>query len=125
NAWLNQQEYSYVLQGKDLADYYKVQVSANFKLPDSHSLVTVDDNIHQYYFLSTFQAGGLFAFRQTPFPDEAKKVINRFAGVFNLTYKRFIDLQKAEAQAREAKIEAALERVRASTMAMQKSEDLS
>ena len=67
----------------------------------------------------------MFAFRQTPFPDEAKKVINRFAGVFNLTYKRFIDLQKAEAQAREAKIEAALERVRASTMAMQKSEDLS
>jgi hypothetical protein len=37
---------------------------------------------------------------------------------------RFLDLQKAEAQAREAQIELALERVRARTMAMQKSDEL-
>ena len=34
--------------------------------------------------------------------------MKRFANVFNLTYNRFLDLQKAEAQTREAKIEAAL-----------------
>src|SRR5678815_4828213 len=39
-------------------------------------------------------------------------------------YTRFLDLQKAEAQAREAEIELALERVRARTMAMQKHDDL-
>jgi uncharacterized membrane protein len=48
----------------------------------------------------------------------------RFAKVFGLVYTRFLDLQKAEAQAREAKIEAALERVRAVAMSMHKSDDL-
>ena len=33
-------------------------------------------------------------------------VLERFAQVFDLTYTRFLDLQKAEAQAREAQIEA-------------------
>ena len=49
----------------------------------------------------------------------------RFAKVFDLTYTRFNDLQKAEAQAREAQIELGLERVRARAMAMQKSDELS
>ncbi len=124
NAWLKQEEYSYELKGKDLTDYYKTQVSARFTLPDSHSLVTNDENLHQYYFLATFQAGGLFAFRETPFSIEAKKVMRRFASVFDLTYKRFTDLQKAEAQAREGKIEVALERVRSSSLAMHKSAEL-
>ena len=51
-------------------------------------------------------------------------VFKRFAKVFEQTYIRFLDLQKSEAQAREAKIEAALERVRARTMAMQRSDEL-
>ena len=124
NAWLKQEEYSYVLHGKDLTDYYQAQAAANFKLPHSQSLITANEDLYQYYFLATFQAGGLFAFRETAFPDEAKKVMKRFAGVFNLTYKRFLDLQKAEAQAREANIEAALERVRSKTMAMHNSQDV-
>ena len=44
--------------------------------------------------------------------------------VFQQTYTRFLDLQKAEAQARESKVQLALERVRAKTMAMQKSEEV-
>src|SRR6185503_10529084 len=77
------------------------------------------------YFNAMFHFGGLFAFRETEFPEEAKSVMKRFAGVFNLTYKRFLDLQKAEAQTRESQIQLALERVRARTMAMQKSDELS
>jgi hypothetical protein len=42
-----------------------------------------------------------------------------------MTYGRFLDLQKAEAQAREAQIQLALERVRAVAMAMHKPEELS
>ena len=58
-------------------------------------------------------------------PNEGMKDLSkRFATVFDLTYTRFIDLQKAEAQAREAQIEAALERVRSRTLAMQKSDEL-
>ena len=44
--------------------------------------------------------------------------------VFEQTYIRFLDLQKAEASARETQIEAALESVRSRSMAMQKSEEL-
>ncbi len=43
----------------------------------------------------------------------------------NKPIRRFLDLQKAEAQAREAQIELGLERVRARAMAMQKSDELS
>lgn len=59
-----------------------------------------------------------------PLNEESYHLLSRFAKVFDLTYTRFLDLQKAEAQAREAEIELALERVRARTMAMQKSEEL-
>jgi hypothetical protein len=55
---------------------------------------------------------------------EAHDIFKRLGKVFEQTYTRFLDLQKAEAQAREAKIETALEKVRSRTMAMQKSAEL-
>jgi len=58
------------------------------------------------------------------FPKENLNILKRAAKVFEQAYIRFLDLQKAEAQAREAQIEAALERVRSRTMAMQKSDEL-
>ena len=58
-----------------------------------------------------------------PMP-EAHDIFIRFAKVFEQTYIRFLDLQKAEEQAREAQIEAALEKVRSRSLAMQKSEEL-
>jgi signal transduction histidine kinase/coenzyme F420-reducing hydrogenase delta subunit len=57
--------------------------------------------------------------------EEEKEILIRFANEFERLYQRFLDLQKAEAQAREAQIQLALERVRATTMAMQKSDELS
>ena len=51
-------------------------------------------------------------------------IFKRFGKVFEQTYTRFLDLQKAESQARESQIQLALERVRARTMAMQKSDEL-
>ena len=56
--------------------------------------------------------------------DEHFDILLRFAKVFDLTYTRFNDLKQAEAQARESQIQLALERVRARTMAMQKSDEL-
>jgi hypothetical protein len=60
----------------------------------------------------------------TPFIDEENAIFKRFANVFEQAYTRFLDLQKAEAQAREAQIEASLERVRSRAMAMQNSDEL-
>ncbi|ASV31814.1 ATP-binding protein [Maribacter cobaltidurans] len=63
-------------------------------------------------------------FSGIPFTAEENAVLMRFGKVFQQTHTRFIDLQKAEAQTREAQIENALEKVRSRTMAMQKSEEL-
>ncbi len=63
-------------------------------------------------------------FSGIPYSDEENNTLMRFGKVFQQTYTRFLDLQKAEAQAREAKIEAALERVRSRTMAMHHSTEL-
>ena len=56
--------------------------------------------------------------------EESKKILNKFSDVFGQKYRRYLDLQKAEAQAREAQIEAALEKIRSVTMAMQKGEEV-
>ena len=56
--------------------------------------------------------------------EEQLGILQRFSKVFEQSYTRFLDLQKAEAQAREAKIEAALEKVRSRSMAMHKSDEL-
>jgi hypothetical protein len=57
-------------------------------------------------------------------PAEDLEILERFAGAFDLAHRRFLDLQKAEAQAREVEIELALEKVRSRTMAMQHSSEL-
>jgi len=71
-----------------------------------------------------FSQGYLVFITYEPVPD-GHDIFKRFAKVFEQTYTRFLDLQKAEAQAREAQIEAALEKVRSRTLAMQKSDELS
>ncbi|HSF54428.1 MAG TPA: hypothetical protein VLA71_11780, partial [Algoriphagus sp.] len=63
-------------------------------------------------------------YRNNPFSDDENEILKRFAKVFDQAYTRFLDLQKAEAQAREAQIEAALEKVRSSSLAMHNSDEL-
>ncbi|MFN1834775.1 ATP-binding protein [Balneola sp. MJW-20] len=57
-------------------------------------------------------------------PEEALQTLIRFAGAFDLAYRRFEDLKRAENQARKAQIEVSLERVRSRTSGMQRSEEL-
>lgn len=56
---------------------------------------------------------------------EAHDIFKRFGKVFEQTFTRFLDLQNAEAQARQAQVEVALERLRARALAMQSSTELS
>ena len=72
-----------------------------------------------------FSRGHISFSSPEPRSKETTYLLERFAGVFDQTYTRFLDLQRSEAQAKEAQIEAALERVRSKTMAMQKSDELS
>ena len=56
--------------------------------------------------------------------EDTKTIVLKMAGAFNQAYQRFLDLQKAEAQTRQAKIETAFEKVRARSLAMQVPEEL-
>ena len=59
-----------------------------------------------------------------PFDEPEVEELKRFADTFSFAYDRFLDLQDKERRAREAEVEAALERVRSQALAMQTSEDL-
>ncbi|MFL5808595.1 MAG: hypothetical protein ACJ749_03685, partial [Flavisolibacter sp.] len=77
-----------------------------------------------YYYFYSIGTGSIGISTFGPISKEKKVLLKRFRNVFNLSYQRYIDIAKAEAQAIEAKIEAALERVRARSMAMHHSSEL-
>ncbi|NBB77329.1 MAG: hypothetical protein GVY02_08115, partial [Bacteroidetes bacterium] len=79
---------------------------------------------HQWNPIARHSNGILSIDLVKPPADNTKEIVTKMAGAFSLAYRRFLDLQKAEAQAREAQIEAALEKVRSRTMAMQSSDEL-
>lgn len=101
---------------------------------DLFELFSVPEEAKEYYFscpglaISTvlLENVGLYIenFSGIPYTDEENATLMRFGTVFQQTYTRFNDLKRAEAQAREAQIEAALERVRSKAMAMYNTNDL-
>jgi hypothetical protein len=117
-----EKSFSYELKDDDLINYFTA-INNHPAYPVQYDIATLPSTIYHNDFY--FSEGTLFAFSVTPLSDENKKICKRFAAVFGQTYRRYLDLQKAESQAREAQIEAALERVRAKAMAMQNSNDVS
>ncbi len=116
---------SIVKDGKELKDHYKYMLT----VPDIQPIFQgiLDNGIAfpkwQKWHAAYFKYGYLLVITTEEYKNEA--VFKRFAKVFEQAYTRFLDLQKAEAQAKEAQIETALERVRSQSMGMQTSKDLS
>lgn len=104
--------YDYMKSLPELKETFQNIVDAGLSLPT-----------YQINHLCKFSKGFLLFITYEPVPD-AHAIFKRFTAVFEQTYTRFLDLQIAEEQAREAQIETALERVRASSMAMHKSKQL-
>ncbi|MEH6779737.1 nuclear transport factor 2 family protein, partial [Maribacter arcticus] len=105
------QHYNYMLSIAEVSPFFQKIMDEGLQLPE-----------RQQWNAAYFSKGYLLIITIEPYPDV--EILKRFAKVFDQTYTRFLDLKKAEEQAREAKIEAALERVRAQSMAMHKSEEL-
>ncbi|MEZ5103941.1 MAG: ATP-binding protein [Draconibacterium sp.] len=63
-------------------------------------------------------------YQNNPFTEEEISIEKRFANVFEQAYIRFIDIQNAETQAREAKKQTSLDRVRGEIASMRSKEDL-
>ena len=120
-------DYVIVNEGKKMAGFLKMLKQY---APGAHQVVTntfkdfKPKDFRSFWTISDF-AGGSLVMTTLTRPDVATHdLLRRFANVFGLAYRRFTDLKRAEAQAREAEIELALERVRARTMAMQSSDEL-
>ncbi|MCA0930863.1 nuclear transport factor 2 family protein [Lutimonas saemankumensis] len=114
-------EYSYYYSKKDVRKYYEA-LNKEPEYPFNANLEALpEQEYHQSYFYSS---GILFAFSENPITKESSGILSRFAAVFGQTYRRYLDLQKAEEQSREAQIELALERVRNRAMTMMNSDEL-
>ncbi|HLO38601.1 MAG TPA: ATP-binding protein [Lacibacter sp.] len=121
-SWRKKNEsYSYELKGEDLLNYYNA-INNYPGYPIRYDITSLPEHIHHNEFY--FPEGVLFSFSLDQLAVEQRKIFKRVAGVFGQTYRRYLDLQKAEAQARQAKIEAAMEKVRSRAMAMQKPHEL-
>jgi hypothetical protein len=94
------------------------------KLPEGECPLPEDYPNGEYITEGYCKYGYLGYSASRPPSDEEKEITRRIANEFGNVYQRFLDLQKAEAQAREAQIENALEKVRSRTMAMQHSNEL-
>ena len=121
-AWKEQLPlHQYVLEGEDLLHYYQMINDApdyKLRLP----IEKLPDREFHYGFV--FEHGFFYAFSRHAFQPELIHITQRFTALFEQTYRRYLDLVKAEEQAHEAEIELALERVRARTMAMHHSDEL-
>ncbi len=106
-------------EGEELNRFREYRKQDN-QFPDP--LLDAAKSVHYYFY--SIGSGGLGLSTYEPLNDDALEIFKRFHNVFTLAYRRFIDIEKAEAQAKEAQIELALERVRARTMAMQSSNEL-
>lgn len=102
------------LTGREVLEYYQ-----HLSLPNQQKY-----NDTEYFYSFFFSQGTLNVVRGQELTGEECDILIRFASTFGLIYTRFLDLQKAEAQAREAQIEASLERVRSKALAMHQSNDL-
>jgi signal transduction histidine kinase len=121
-GWMDKKEsLQYILEGEDKIDYHTaIQNQTNYKIKRDY-FSEYSRIVHTDFY---FKDGCLYVFSKNELSDNSSAVFSRFANVFGQTYRRYLDLQKAEAQAQEAEIEVALERVRSKALAMHNSNDL-
>ncbi len=117
--------YAEEVSGEALANHYRYMLSLpNFKsIAEGFQKAGFALPAYQVNNVVNFSHGNLIFITDQPAPA-AWDIFKRFGKVFEQTYTRFLDLQQAEAQAREAHVQLAMERVRARTMAMQRSDEL-
>ena len=111
-------------KGKVMKAYFKHLMASNSFNPEIEHFML---NCNAFTTTLTFMKNSgiqIIRYNNDAFSDEDNTIVKRFGKVFEQAYIRFLDLQKAEQQAKEAQIENALEKVRSRTMAMQKSEEL-
>jgi ketosteroid isomerase-like protein len=108
------------LKGSKVKEWYSFQKKSTNQFADKYLLNAT--SLNYYWYSLGPMALGVSTYE--PLSKEEQDLVVRFRNVFELSYRRYLDIEKAEAQAREGNIQLALERVRARTMAMQHSNEL-
>jgi signal transduction histidine kinase len=107
------------LKGKELKGWIRyVKEEAKMEVDES------EINGRRLQNFAFFSHGSLLLSTHLPISTDVMKLLQRFAKVFEQTYTRFLDLQRAEAQAREAIKHASVDRVRAEIASMRNTSDL-
>jgi ketosteroid isomerase-like protein len=125
-GWHERQlKWQYILEGENKikTDDFLFKETELSLLPDF--VITGMRSPERVYLNASFNNfGNLTLASLEPLCSEHFDILLRFAKVFDLTYTRFNDLKQAETQAKDARIEAALERTRTQSMIMQHSNEL-
>lgn len=108
------------IKGDEVKDWIEYQKTTNVFID---KYLETASSLNYYWFSLGPVALGISTYH--PLMEEEINLFKRFLKVFELAYQRYLDIEKAEAQAREAQIEAALEKVRSRSMAMHNPADLS
>ena len=119
DSWIANEEYYPVLAGEQLHSYYqKLLAGLSVSVPDTA------EGIEQHGTFLPISVGCLYAWSQKPYNEEQIRVLKRFATIIDLTFRRYIELQQSETNARETVKQAALDRVRAEIASMRTTSDL-
>ncbi len=107
-----------ILEGEEVKKYYRT-MSTYISLPAQQHY-----NATEYYYSFFFKEGAINVTSNQMLSKEECHIIIRFTKVFGLIYTRFLDLQKAEARAKDILKQTSLDRVRGQIASMRSMDDL-
>ncbi len=90
------EDYFPVLKGDLLKTYYE-KIKSSFIVP-----AAAQAGYEQFGYFLALSEGTFYGWAEKPFTGPEIKILKRFTSVIDLTFRRYIELQKSEASAREA-----------------------
>lgn len=102
-AWKEQVSlHTYVLEGEDLLNYYQMLNNA----PDYKYRIAIEKlPEREFHYGFVFDHGFFYAFSPCEFQPDLIHIVQRFSSLFGQTYRRYLDLVRAEAQAEQARLD--------------------
>jgi signal transduction histidine kinase/ketosteroid isomerase-like protein len=116
--WLRKEDFFPLLKGDSLKSYYQ-RINSTFTVPEEQT-----EQYEQYGYFLSFSEGMFYGWSEQPFTEDQIQILHRFNSIVDLTFRRYLELQRVEATALEALRSASLDRVRAEIASMRTTKDL-
>ncbi len=119
DSWVEQKEFLPEMECEELRSYYKMLLAGlSVPVPDFKT------GEKQFGCFLPFTVGCFYAWSDTKYEENQLGIMRRFAGIMDLTFRRYMELQQAEANAKDALKQATLDRIRADIASMRTVKDL-